>query len=74
MTERPQELPLTFPGHVARIVAKPDSDGGWDVCAEVDGRAVGWEHYPSWKLVEQFRERMQRWLGHAERAERVSIA
>ena len=74
MTEQWTELPLTFRGHVARLLARGDDRAGWDVCAEVDGRRMGWEHYPVWSLVEQFRQRMQRWLAHAEAAERASAA
>jgi hypothetical protein len=72
MHEMCRELPLAFDGHVARIVAKADDDGGWHVCTEVDGRQMGNEHFPAWCLVEQFRARMQRWLSQAEIAERES--
>jgi len=74
MTKQWTELPLTFRGHIARVIAKGDDRDGWDVCTEVDGRQMGWEHYPVWSLVEQFRGRMQRWLTHAESAERASAA
>jgi hypothetical protein len=73
MTEQWTELPLTFRGHAARVIARGGRDG-WDVCTEVDGRQMGWEHYPVWSLVEQFRDRMQRWLRHAEAAERAPAA
>ena len=70
MVEKWKELPLTFDGHVARIVARGDQSGGWTVCTEVDGRQMGSEHFPAWCLVEHFRVRMQRWLSQAEIAER----
>jgi hypothetical protein len=65
----PSELPLTFAGHVARIVISSLPDGGWNVCAEVDGRTVGWEQYSNWTQVERFHARMQNWVTAAEAAE-----
>jgi hypothetical protein len=40
----------------------------------VDGREIGWEHYPQWVQVERFRSRVQDWLKQAERAEGQLLA
>ena len=64
------ELPLAFDGHLARLVVTRVNGAGWHARAEVDGREIGWEHYPLWVQVERFRERVQTWLAQAERAQR----
>jgi hypothetical protein len=67
-------LPLVFHGHSASMYAAQEREGGWRVATEVDGRLIGWEHCPTWRLVEQLRNRMQRWLSQAEHAERRRYA
>jgi hypothetical protein len=59
-----------FRGHDACMRVTTDGDGGWRVSTEIDGRQIGWEHCPTWHLVEQLHRRMQRWLAEAEVAER----
>ena len=66
---RAVELPLTFPGHSARVVVTPCADGGWDVRTEVDDRTLGCEHYVRWPQVERFHARMQEWVNTAQHAE-----
>jgi hypothetical protein len=68
------ELPLSFEGHLARLVVTRVHRLGWHARAEVDGREIGWEHYPQWVQVERFRSRVQDWLKQAERAEGQLLA
>ena len=62
MAEAAHELPLVFEGHAARVCARSDADGGWDVRTEVDGRAIATDYCPDWRSVERFHTRMQQWL------------
>ena len=70
MTNGGFELPLSFAGHVARIVVTPLAKGGWQVCTEVDGRVLGWEQFVHKAQIDRFRERMQNWIRQVEDTER----
>ena len=59
------ELPLTFGRHSARVHARQDSDGGFTVSTEVDGREIASDYCPDWRRVERFCTRMQQWLTNA---------
>ncbi|MBA3270200.1 MAG: hypothetical protein H0T71_06775 [Acidobacteria bacterium] len=69
MSDAPLDLTVPFGRHDALIRVRPDSDGGWAVSTEVDGREIAADYCPDWRRIERFRTRMQQWLKCAEAEE-----
>jgi hypothetical protein len=65
MSDAVLELPLSFGSDDAKVHARRDSDGGFAVSTEVDGREIASDYCPDWRRVERFRARMQQWLTNA---------
>ena len=56
------ELPIAFPGHVAKLQVSLAPGVGYQVSASVDGREIARKQCSDWRRVERFRYRMQMWL------------